>query len=69
MASNEDGQQLLVELGVGNKTVDMAVDFSMNTIRFRLFKVAEKLVNTARQTYLKLSSSHVYQREFYTVFR
>ena len=41
----------------------------VDTIRFRLFKVAGKLVSTARQMYLKLSSSHVYQREFYTVFR
>ena len=41
----------------------------VNTIRLRLFKVAGKLVNTARQIYLKLSSSHVYQREFYAVFR
>ena len=41
----------------------------VDTIRFRLFKVAGKLVNTARQMYLKLSSSHVYQREFYAVFR
>lgn len=40
----------------------------VNTIRLRLFKVAGKLVNTARQIYLKLSSSHVYQREFYAVF-
>lgn len=41
----------------------------VNTIRLRLFKVAGKLVNKARQIYLKLSSSHVYQREFYAVFR
>ena len=41
----------------------------VNTIRLRLFKVAGKLVNTARQTYLKLSSYHVHQREFYTVFK
>ena len=41
----------------------------VNTIRLRLFKVAGKLVNTARKTYLKLSSYHVYQREFYAVFR
>ena len=41
----------------------------VDTIRFRLFKVAGKLVNTARQMYLKLSISHVYQREFYAVFR
>ena len=41
----------------------------VNTIRLRLFKVAGKLVTTARQIYLKLSSSHVYQREFYNVFR
>ena len=41
----------------------------VNTIRLRLFKVAGKLVSTARQMYLKLSSAHVYQREFYAVFR
>ena len=41
----------------------------VDTIRFRLFKVAGKLVSTARQMYLKLSISHVYQREFYAVFR
>ena len=41
----------------------------VDTIRFRLFKVAGKLVNTARQMYLKLSSYHVHQREFYAVFR
>ena len=41
----------------------------VNTIRLHLFKVAGKLVTTARQMYLKLSSSHVYQREFYAVFR
>lgn len=38
------------------------------TIRLRLFKVAGKLVSTARKMYLKLSSSHVYQTEFYDVF-
>lgn len=41
----------------------------IDTIRLRLFKVAGKLVNTARRMYLKLSSSHVYQAEFYNVFR
>ena len=41
----------------------------VNTIRLRLFKVAGKLVTTARQMYLKLSSAHVYQRELYAVFR
>ena len=41
----------------------------VDTIRFRLFKVAGKLVSTARQMYLKLSISHVYQREFYAVVR
>lgn len=40
----------------------------INTIRLRLFKVAGKLVNTARRIYMKLSSSHVYQTEFYDVF-
>lgn len=41
----------------------------INTIRLRLFKVAGKLVSTARNIYLRLSSSHVYQAEFYAVFR
>lgn len=41
----------------------------VNTIRLRLFKVAGKIVRTARQMYLKLSSSHVYQAEFYNTFR
>ena len=40
----------------------------IDTIRLRLFKVAGKLVNTARRIYMKLSSSHVYQTEFYDVF-
>jgi len=41
----------------------------IDTIRLRLFKVAGKLVSTARRMYLKLSSSHVYQAEFYNLFR
>jgi len=41
----------------------------INTIRLRLFKVAGKVVNTARRAYLTLSSSHVYQAEFYAIFR
>ena len=41
----------------------------VNTIRLRLFKVARKLVTTARKIYSKLSSSNVYLREFYAVFR
>lgn len=41
----------------------------VNIIRFRLFKVAGELVRTTRQMYLKLSSSHVYQEEFYNIFR
>lgn len=41
----------------------------VNTIRLRLFKVAGKIVSTARQMYLKLSSSHVHQAEFYDIFR
>lgn len=41
----------------------------MNTIRLRLLKIAGKLVSTARQMYLKLSSSHVYHAEFYNVFK
>src|SRR5699024_4766334 len=41
----------------------------VSTIRLRLFKVAGKIVTTARRVYLKLSSSHVYRQEFYAVFR
>ena len=41
----------------------------VNTIRLRLLKIAGKLVSTARQMYLKLSSSHVYHAEFYNVFK
>lgn len=40
----------------------------IDTIRLRLFKVAGRLVSTARRIYMKLSSSHVYQTEFYDVF-
>lgn len=41
----------------------------VNTIRLRLLKIAGKLVSTARQMYLKLSSSHVYHAEFYNIFK
>src|SRR5699024_12790476 len=44
-------------------------ELQVNTIRLRLFKVADKLVRTERRMYLKLSDSHVYQTEFYHVFR
>lgn len=40
----------------------------VNTIRLRLLKVAGKLVKTGRQIYLKLSSHHVFQKEFYRAF-
>src|SRR5699024_9820053 len=36
----------------------------INAIRLRLLKVAGKLVHTGRQIYLKLSSHHVFQKEF-----
>jgi len=39
----------------------------IQTIRLRLFKVAGKLVRTARRLYLKLSSYHVFQRDFYAI--
>lgn len=40
----------------------------INTIRLRLLKVAGKLVRTGRSIYLKLSSHHVFQKEFYQAF-
>lgn len=39
--------------------------FQIQTIRLRLFKVAGKLVRTGRRLYLKLSSYHVFQNNFY----
>jgi len=39
----------------------------IQAIRLRLFKVAGKLVRTARRLYLKLSSYHVFQNNFYTI--
>lgn len=41
---------------------------TIHSIRLRLLKVAGKLVQTGRQVYLKLSSYHVYQAEFYKIF-
>ena len=41
---------------------------TIQTIRLKFFKVAEKLVKTARKIRLKLSSYHVYQDEFYKIF-
>lgn len=41
---------------------------TIHSIRLTLLKVAGKLVKTGRQVYLKLSSYHVYQTEFYKVF-
>ncbi|EJB2772723.1 IS1380-like element ISSsu5 family transposase [Enterococcus faecalis] len=41
---------------------------TIHSIRLILLKVAGKLVQTGRQVYLKLSSYHVYQTEFYKVF-
>lgn len=41
----------------------------INTIRLRLLKVAGKLIRTGRQMYLKLSSHHVFKKEFYQVFQ
>lgn len=40
----------------------------VDTIRLRLLKVAGKLVRTGRQLFLKLTSHHVFQKEFYSVF-
>ena len=41
---------------------------TIQTIRLKFFKVAGKLVRTARKIHLKLSSYHVYQDEFYKIF-
>lgn len=43
--------------------------YTVNTIRLKLLKVAGKLVRTGRRVYLKLSSYHVFQREFYRAFQ
>jgi hypothetical protein len=39
--------------------------FQVDTLRFRLFKLAGKLVHSSRKIFLKLSTSHVYQKLFY----
>ncbi|GEK92222.1 IS1380 family transposase [Alkalibacterium kapii] len=41
---------------------------TIHSIRLKLLKVAGKLVQTGRRVYLKLSSYHVYQTEFYKIF-
>lgn len=41
--------------------------FQVSTIRLFLFKVAGKLVHSGRKTFLKLSSSHVYQELFHKI--
>lgn len=41
---------------------------TIQTIRLKFFKVAGKLVKTARKIHLKLSNYHVYQDEFYKIF-
>ncbi|MFL2060365.1 transposase, partial [Marinilactibacillus psychrotolerans] len=41
---------------------------TVQSIRLKLLKVAGKLVQTGRKVYLKLSSYHVYHKEFYAVF-
>ena len=41
---------------------------TIQMIRLKFFKVAGKLVRTARKIHLKLSSYHVYQDEFYRIF-
>lgn len=43
--------------------------YTVNTIRLKLLKVAGKLVRTGRRVYLKLSSYHVFQKEFYRAFQ
>lgn len=37
----------------------------VNSLRLKLFKFAGKLVKTGRRLYLKMSTSHVYQKIFY----
>ncbi len=41
---------------------------TIQTIRLKFFKIAGKLVKTARKIHLKLSSYYVYQDEFYKIF-
>lgn len=43
------------------------VSVRVGTLRLWLFKIAGKLVRSGRKLYLKLSSSHVYQKLFYQV--
>ena len=40
----------------------------IQTIRLKFFKIAGKLVRTARKIQLKLSIYHVHQEEFYKIF-
>lgn len=39
--------------------------FQIDTLRLRLFKVAGKLVHHSRKLFLKTSSTHMYQKQFY----
>lgn len=54
----------LKTIGFDKKNQGMTI----HSIRLTLLKVAGKLIKTGRQVYLKLSSYHVYQTEFYKVF-
>ncbi len=49
------------------KKIDQGM--TIQTIRLHFLKIAGKLVQTARKIYLKLSSYHVQQNEFYAIFR
>ncbi len=54
----------LKNIAFDSKQTGMAIQ----TIRLKFFKVARKLVKTARKIHLKLSSYYVYQDEFYKIF-
>ena len=54
----------LKTIGFDKKNQGMTI----HSIRLTFLKVAGKLVQTGRRAYLKLSSYHVYQTEFYRVF-
>ncbi|OJF96215.1 IS1380 family transposase, partial [Alkalibacterium sp. 20] len=51
---------------IGFKANDKGM--TIHTIRLKFLKVAGKLVKTGRRLYLKLSSYHVYQTDFYAIF-
>ena len=44
-----------------------AKGLQIQTIPFRLFKIAGKLIHTGRRMMLKISTYHVYQKEFFHI--